>query len=606
MLRNWIILVIILLFFTGCAQPLVPASETVEFIQPTDTSAPSESISEPNLSPEPTGTQDDTPAPIIDISKEIETHAFDINNVELSDFQGDPLPTNRGNFTAGSGACAVCHTGIEDESGKDVSIDSYWRSTMMANSARDPYWFATVRSETLDFPNISEVIEDKCATCHMPLAKVETSANDISARILDDGMINPDHNIHPLAMDGVSCTLCHQIMPDNFGEEESFSGGYMVDLVIPMGDRINYGPFPVGQRLANLMQGASGFIPLQSLHVKESALCATCHMLYTPYIDNQGQVAGEFPEQTVFLEWLNSEFASTQACQNCHMPAAEGNVPISNIGGKPKEPFMQHYFVGGNAYVIQILGKYGDELNVTASSDQFNDTLFRISDQLTNRTARVKIEEAQLIDSKIKVEVLVENQVGHKFPTGFPSRRAWLHFSLTDAKGNVLFDSGSFDQAGEIIGNLNDLDPSQYEHHYEIIDDPTQVQIYEAILFDVDTEVTTTLLRGAGYSKDNRLLPLGFDPEFSQEDIEVNGDATQDANFIGGSDKVSYVVNQGDGDMPYTVKVELLYQSIGYRWAQNLEKYNATELERFLDYYQSVPNLPVVVAQDEVVIEEQP
>jgi hypothetical protein len=286
------------------------------------------------------------------------------------------------------------------------------------------------------------------------------------------------------------------------------------------------------------------------------------------------------------------------------MPAAEGNVPISNLGGKPKGPFMQHYFVGGNAYVIQILGKYGDELHVTASSDQFNDTLFRISDQLANRTARVKIEEAQLVDSKLKVEVLVENQVGHKFPTGFPSRRAWLHFLVLDANFNVLFESGGYDVSGIITGNDNDLDASQYETHYEIIDNPAQVQIYEAILVDVDNEVTTTLLRSARYSKDNRLLPLGFDINVAHEDIGVHGGAAQDANFIGGNDKVSYVVNLESGDLPYMVRVELLYQSIGYRWAQNLESYSAPELERFLEYYQSVPNSPVLVGKDEVVIRE--
>ena len=252
--------------------------------------------------------------------------------------------------------------------------------------------------------------------------------------------------------------------------------------------------------------------------------------------------------------------------------------------------------------MIQLLSQYWDDLQVTASSDQFKKTLSRISDQLSTRTASVLIEEAQLTDSQLSVDVLVESQVGHKFPAGFPSRRAWLHLVVYDGNGNMIFDSGSFDQLGKISGNDNDLDASQYEVHYEVIEDPEQVQIYEAILNDVDNEVTTTLLRGAGYLKDNRLLPLGFDVGITNEDIKVRGAAAQDTDFFGGSDKVRYRVDVSDVELPVTVKIELLYQSISYRWAQNLNQYSAQESEQFLEYYLSVPNLPLVVGVDKAVI----
>lgn len=603
--RKWIPLVILIVFVSGCSQPSASPTEIEESIRPTNTSVPSitsEPASEPTLSPQPTKPHDDVSTPEVDVSEKIETQPFDLNDVVLPEFQGDPLPTNRGNYTSGSGACAICHTGLTDESGKDVSIDSFWRSTMMANAARDPYWLATVRRETLTFPDLADVIEDKCATCHMPLAKTELSADSKTALIFGDGLKNPGHDLHGLALDGVSCTLCHQIMSNNFGAPESFSGGYLIDLDTQMEERVNYGPFPVEQATANLMQSASGFIPVMSSHIQESALCATCHTLYTPYIDNEGQIAGEFPEQTVYLEWSNSEFVNTMSCQSCHMPAAEGKAPTSNIGGDPKEPFMQHYFVGGNAYMIQMLSHYWDDLQVTASSDQFNKTLSRISDQLSTRTASVLIEEAQLTDSQLIVDVLVESQAGHKFPAGFPSRRAWLHLVVYDGNNRVIFDSGSYDQLGEISGNDNDLNASQFETHYEVIEDPEQVQIYEAIINNVDNEVTTTLLRGAGYLKDNRLLPLGFDVGAADEDIKIRGAAAQDTDFIGGSDKVRYMVDVSDVELPLTVNIELLYQSIGYRWAQNLNEYSAQESEQFLEYYLSVPNLPVVVGEDIAVI----
>jgi hypothetical protein len=42
--------------------------------------------------------------------------------------------------------------------------------------------------------------------------------------------------------------------------------------------------------------------------------------------------------------------------------------------------------------------------------------------------------------------------------------------------------------------------------------------------------------------------------------------------------------------------VELLYQSIGYRWAENLREFQGDRIEQFLRFYQAVPNTPVVLA----------
>ena len=41
--------------------------------------------------------------------------------------------------------CVACHNNLSTATGEDVSIGTTWRSTMMANSARDPYWHAGVQ-----------------------------------------------------------------------------------------------------------------------------------------------------------------------------------------------------------------------------------------------------------------------------------------------------------------------------------------------------------------------------------------------------------------------------------------------------------------------------
>src|ERR1700676_3880312 len=72
-----------------------------------------------------------------------------------------------------SDRCIACHNGMVTPSGEEISIGIDWRASMMANSARDPYWQASVRREITDHPSARAAIEDGCADCHMPMARTE-------------------------------------------------------------------------------------------------------------------------------------------------------------------------------------------------------------------------------------------------------------------------------------------------------------------------------------------------------------------------------------------------------------------------------------------------
>ena len=169
--------------------------------------------------------------------------------------------------------------------------------------------------------------------------------------MLDDGVFASTHPDHALAMDGVSCTLCHQIQSEGLGTTESYSGGLLFDETKPTGERAVFGQFAVAESWVTVMQAASGFVPVQAAHTEQSAMCATCHNLFTPYITNDGKVSEElFPEQTPYTEWENSDFAEDQSHAQ------------SEIGEKRRR--AEDHIVFGEIKYFADLGKNSQELAV--------------------------------------------------------------------------------------------------------------------------------------------------------------------------------------------------------------------------------------------------
>jgi hypothetical protein len=123
-------------------------------------------------------------------------------------------------------------------------------------------------------------------------------------------------------------------------------------------------------------------------------------------------------------------------------------------------------------------------------------------------------------------------------------------------------------------------------------------------MVDRDGRVTTGLLRGVRYAKDNRLLPHGFDKSTAIPEVAVHGDAETDSDFVGGGDRVSYRIDLGSApSTAVTIAVELLYQSIGFRWAENLKAYDTPETQRFVRYYgESARESAIVLARAEASV----
>jgi hypothetical protein len=182
-----------------------------------------------------------------------------------------------------------------------------------------------------------------------------------------------------------------------------------------------------------------------------------------------------------------------------------------------------------------------------------------------------------------------------------------LHVTVRDRNQKIVFESGALNPDGSIQGNDNDADPHRFEPHLSEIRTSDQVQIYESIMADPNGVVTTGLLSAVRYVKDNQLLPRGFDKRTATPDIAVVGEAANDPDFTDAGNCVRYHAKTRSPDQfgfggahsqasaalgnaagPFTVDAELLYQPIGYRWANNLKSYNAPEPRRFNAYYDAM------------------
>src|SRR5690606_13982794 len=88
-----------------------------------------------------------------------------------------------------------------------------------------------------------------------------------------------------VGVDGVTCTLCHQIEPTNLGTPASFTAKFTINP-----NREAYGPH--SNLFTNPMVGTSGYTPAYGAHVNDSSLCGSCHTLHTEVLDLNNNLTG--------------------------------------------------------------------------------------------------------------------------------------------------------------------------------------------------------------------------------------------------------------------------------------------------------------------------
>ena len=502
------------------------------------------------------------------------------------------LPTGFNELFAGSGECLLCHNSMTNAQGEPIGILNDWRSTMMANAARDPLWRAKVSHETLVNPDHAEALENVCTRCHAPLGNFNAHHQGQEYYGINDMVADP------LAMDGVSCTSCHQIKSESLG---NYSG----NLLIGTSKQI-WGPYidPFTMPMFN----HTGYTPTLGEHITDSQICGSCHTLITNSVDLDGNPTGEeFVEQAIYHEWINSVYPDQgSSCQSCHVPEINDIVKISNRPPwlEGRTPFGMHHFVGANGFMQKILKENIDELGITAEPEHLDSTISRTMRLLQESTLESTLNETHRTSDTLFLELNLKNLAGHKFPAGFPSRRAFVEIILLGNDEDTLFHSGKTDDNYNLI-----QEDETYELHYDIIKSEEQVQIYEMVMGDVNNEVTTVLERASSHLKDNRLPPEGFtSAHYSYDTVEIAGHAINDISFNrengteGSGTDLLYIHAPIYGySRSITVEARVWYQTVSPKWLNEMFTYSSDEIDLWKAMYENADREPVLISYSNLV-----
>ena len=500
-------------------------------------------------------------------------------------WRGPVKPTARNEVFATGDGCAMCHSSSRKSSamrsatGEDVSPHALWSATVMANSFRDPFWRAQVAREVAADPDRGEEVQALCLRCHAPMLHH-------SRRLAGQGPIDVAHAAgDALAKDGVSCTVCHQIQAAGLGADATWAGKGKIDK----GRRI-FGPF--ADPVSAPMQQFASYQVMHGPHVQSSGLCATCHTLHTEHTGES------FPEQVPFLEWRNSVFSdeagrtdTSRTCQECHM-ADLGRTRIARDPDgadfliAPRAPYRSHGFVGGNAMLLDLLADNAEDLGVTAPEDALRLNARASRRLLAEETVAVSIGEVKRSDAKLRFAVRIENLTGHKFPTGFPSRRAWLQVQVRQPR--VVFESGRYTKDGHLL----DVEDELGEPHRTKITDGKQVAVFEMIANDVAAQPTTLLTSMRRRAKDNRLLPKGWKPDGPHAADTAPVGIGDDRDFVAGSDTVEFEIPYPADAPPATVVAWVLFQTMPPHWIAPLREIDAPECRVFVAMYDAAKKTP--------------
>jgi hypothetical protein len=302
-------------------------------------------------------------------------------------------------FTRAS-VCGTCH----------INHFEQWRSSMHAYAMTDPVFRALVAARREDYPEQDQF----CTQCH-------TAIGTRGGSIVDGFSFSalPD-----VVLEGVTCDGCHKVS----GMERLFNSGHVYDPDGPMRSTIED---PVASPAH-----ASEYSPLHGT----AEFCAGCHDV----IEMSG-VELERP----YEEWLESPAGEAgRPCQSCHMPTYTGRA----APGAPERELHSHRFVGVDVPLTDGFGSPEDVETVRTEVVALLGTAAGLE---------LSVAPEVIAGQQLDLVVTIENRIdAHNLPTGSTFiRQVWLEVVVTDAAGEVIYETGTLDDNGDLRDVFSEIDP---------------------------------------------------------------------------------------------------------------------------------------------------
>lgn len=286
-------------------------------------------------------------------------------------------------------------------------LQSQWSTSMHAQSLKDPFY--KLQTQQVEKTAGKDVVVF-CDTCHAPAA------------IMSGGVKTAEKND---ALDGITCTVCHQVTAQHAKEPGNAS------LAYPKGG-------PNGILYAQIMDPQAAHQASGNKLFDSSDYCGACHDVTHP--------SNGLKLETTYDEWKNSDFAKQGVtCQKCHMV---GSTAL-------KAPFEGQAAMGAptrkNMYAMTFVGA-----NVAQSDKE-------LATALLKKAAKIQVDIKSDIlpagQEEVATVKVTNTGAGHSIPTGLTEvRNMWLSISAVDKNGKKTeigrtdFGTKLSDKSGKEVG----------------------------------------------------------------------------------------------------------------------------------------------------------
>ncbi len=467
-----------------------------------------------------------------------------------------------------SQACSGCHAFYD----VDNSPGDTWKGSLMAQSGRDPLFFAQMTTANQDVPNAGYF----CMRCHVPNSFVTGHAYDADGSTLDDfdregvachachTMVDPVYTPGVSPVEDLAALAQHTALPENYG-----NAMFVLD--------------PTGTRRGPRPDAVSTHATIYSPFHSSGEMCGTCHDVGNVAVSRQPDgtyiynsagmptpdtdLHSQFPLERTFSEWQLSAFANggvdmlgrfggegastVSSCQDCHMPRSEAKACFF---GPTRPDVARHDFAGASAWVLDIIGLNErdnpnvDQLSLRVARDKAVDMLERAASLVARRDRGL-------------LRVRIINETGHKLPTGhIEGRRVFLNVQFLDGEGSLLREHGAYNLE---TAELDEESTRVYEMHVGISREA-------AIATGLPIGVTTHMALATTIEKDNRIPPRGFE----NEAFEAAGAPVVGAEYADGQywDDLALKIPRGAAH----ARVRLYYQTVTRHYIEALQSGNFT------------------------------